>query len=85
MKSEVELRAGIRAKVIQLSRALGKKTTDIKDDDILLEKGLLDSASVLELIVWLEEDNGVELEPGELSLDNFGSISRMASFLAAQH
>ena len=84
MKSEVELRAGIRAKVIQLSRELGKKTTDIKDDDILLEKGLLDSASVLELIVWLEEDNGVELDPGELSLDNFGSISRMASFLAVQ-
>ena len=78
MPSQQELRQAIRAKVIELAGGLGKSTADLSDDDVLLEKGLLDSASVLELLVWLEGWLDIELDPDGLSLDNFGSIQRMA-------
>ena len=81
---KTELRRDIRNKVVELARAMGKKADGIHDDDILLEKGFLDSASVLELLVWLEGETGGELDPDEVSLDNFGSISRMVTFLSAR-
>jgi acyl carrier protein len=84
MKPESELRNAIRAKVVDLARRSGKNASGIADDDMLLEKGLLDSASILELLVSLETQFDVELDPGELSLDNFGSISRMAQFLSSR-
>ena len=37
------------------------------------------------LIVWLEEEAGVELDPGDLSLENFGSVSLMVSYLTERH
>jgi len=84
LKTESELRAKIRSKVVILATALGRNTSALRDDDLLLAQGLLDSAAVLELIVWLEEVAGVELDPGDLSPENFGSISLMGSYLSSR-
>lgn len=84
MATEAEIRATIRTKVVDLARELGKKTPSVGDDDVLLEMGILDSAAVLELLVWIEGHFDLELEQEELSLDNFGSISRMAAMLSAK-
>lgn len=81
MKTEGELKDKIRSKVVKLAAALGRDASGLQDDDILLARGWLDSAAVLELIVWLEEEAGVELDPGDLSLENFGSVSLMVSYL----
>jgi len=83
MASEAILKQEIRAKVVELARALGRKADRITDDDTLLAMGILDSTAVLELLVWIEGHLDIELDPGELSLDNFGSINLMAAHLAA--
>ena len=82
MPTEAELKQSIRARVGKLAAALGRNASAIADDDTLLEKGYLDSASVLELLVGLETELDIELDQDELSLDNFGSIDRMAEFLS---
>ncbi|MDB4916796.1 MAG: acyl carrier protein [Gemmatimonadetes bacterium] len=84
MPSEAELKNTIRARVVELASRLGKKAGGISDDAILLETGLLDSASVLELLVWLESQLDIEFDQDELSLDNFGSITKMAEFLTTR-
>jgi acyl carrier protein len=84
MATEAAVRETIRAKVVQLARELGKRPVTVGDEDILLEMGILDSAAVLELLVWIEGQFDLELDPDELSLDNFGSISRMAAMLTAR-
>jgi acyl carrier protein len=84
MATDADVRATIRAKVVALARELGKKSVTVGDDDVLLEMGILDSAAVLELLVWIEGQFDLELEQDELSLDNFGSISRMAAMLSAR-
>ena len=84
MQSQTELKVTIRAKVLELAGRLGGDVSRMSDDDILLKRGFLDSASVFELLVWLETQFDVELDFDTLSLDNFGSVTRMAEFIAAK-
>jgi acyl carrier protein len=51
------------------------------DDDSLLEKGILDSTGVLELIEFLEEHFGIEVAETETLSDNLGSISGLTRFV----
>ena len=51
------------------------------DDDSLLEKGILDSTGVLELIEFLEDQFGIEVSDTETVPDNLGSISGLTRFV----
>lgn len=79
-----ELQQSIRTKIIQLGQARGLKIANLDNDVLLLEAGLLDSASVLEMIVWLETKLDIEIDLGALTIENFGSVNRMVEFLGLQ-
>ena len=51
------------------------------DDDSLLEKGILDSTGVLELIEFMEEQFGIEVSDTETVPANLGSISGLTRFV----
>lgn len=53
----------------------------IGDDDSLVDSGIVDSTGVLELIVFLEEEFGIEVADGEVVSENLGSIARAAAFV----
>jgi D-alanine--poly(phosphoribitol) ligase subunit 2 len=74
----------IRAKVQALAKDLGKDGSKVGDDDILPQTGVLDSAAIIELIVWVETEFGIDIDQEALSLDNFGSIRRMTDYIDAQ-
>ena len=74
----------IRTKVQELATQLGRNAGGISDADILPETGVLDSAAIIELIVWVEGEFGVDIDQEELSLDTFGSIQRMTAFIDAR-
>ena len=71
----------IRTKVQELAKDLGRNASGVSDDDILPETGVLDSAAIIELIVWVETEFGIDIDQGELSLENFGSIRRMTEYI----
>ena len=54
---------------------LGLSLTDVNLNTSLLEQGILDSISFLELIVVLESNFGVELDISELDPSDFTSIN----------
>lgn len=74
----------IRRQVQEIAKGLGKNARTLTDDEILPQTGLLDSAAILELILWVETEFGLDIDQQELSLDNFGSIRRMATFIDAR-
>jgi len=78
------VKAAIRAKVIDLAKALGMDASEIGDDDIIPATGLLDSASILELVVWYEQTYDFPLRQDEINIDNLGSIDAMTEFLLAR-
>lgn len=51
-------------------------------DTDLLEEGLLDSLSFVDLLLCLEQEFGTVITLEDLELDNFRSVARIAEFVA---
>ena len=47
----------------------------------LLEDEIVDSVAMMELIVWLEENFKVSIDPDDLTPENFASINSMVAYL----
>jgi acyl carrier protein len=53
----------------------------IRDEDSLLEKGVIDSTGVLELVAFIEDKYGFRVEDEELVPENLDSIRQIAEFI----
>ena len=51
------------------------------DGDSFLEKGILDSTGVLELVSHLETQFGIRVESDEITPDNLDSLDKLADFV----
>jgi len=52
------------------------------DDDSFLEKGILDSTGILEVIHFLEDEFGIQVKDEEMIPENLDSVKRIAAFVA---
>lgn len=71
----------IHDKVVELARARGVRAAGFQDDEIIPETGLLDSAGIMELIVWYETRFGLEIDQVDLTVENFGTVNAMVEYL----
>lgn len=78
------LKAAIRAKVLELAKALNIDASGLTDADIIPATGYLDSTAILELVVWFEQTYNFPLKQDEINIDNLGSIDAMADFLLSR-
>ncbi len=53
----------------------------LRDEDSLLERGIVDSTGVLEVVSFLEGELGVEVADEDVVPDNFGSIAALAAYV----
>ncbi len=53
----------------------------IADDDSFLEKGIIDSTGILELVGFIEETFSVKVEDEDLVPENMDSINRLGEFI----
>jgi acyl carrier protein len=51
------------------------------DEDSLLEKGIIDSTGVLELVAFLEETYQLKIEDEELIPENLDSVKNISEFI----
>ncbi len=54
----------------------------IRNEDSLLEAGIIDSTGILELIHHLEEHYGIKVDDDELVPENLDTIANICAFLA---
>lgn len=54
------------------------------DDEDLIEAGVIDSTSVLELIEFLESHFGIEVTDAETVPENLASVSALTRFVASK-
>jgi acyl carrier protein len=52
------------------------------DDDSFLQKGLIDSTGILEVISFIEEKFGISVDDDELVPENLDSIRSLTDFIA---
>jgi acyl carrier protein len=75
---------GVRTKIreyIQDRFMIGKSLNTLGDSDQLLEKGILDSTGVLELVGFIEENFPFSVEDEELLPDNLGSVDNIVRYV----
>ena len=54
---------------------------DLREEDSLLERGIIDSTGVLELVAFIEEKYGITVEDDELIPENLDTIRDIAEFI----
>jgi acyl carrier protein len=54
----------------------------LEDNASLLDKGIIDSTGVLEVIFFIEETFGIAVEDSEMLPENLDSIERISNFVA---
>jgi acyl carrier protein len=54
---------------------------DLSPDHPLLEEAVIDSTGILDLVSWLEETFGVEVQDDEIVPENFETIRSIVTFL----
>ncbi|MGQ9872611.1 acyl carrier protein [Leptodesmis sp.] len=51
------------------------------DSDSFLENGVIDSMNVIELVLFLEQQFGIQVADHEIVPDHFDSIEKLADFV----
>lgn len=62
----------------------GKPYKGFADDDSFLERGIIDSTAVMELVAFLEERYRIKLQDQDLIPDNLDSINGLARFVESR-
>jgi acyl carrier protein len=57
------------------------RDNDLGDDDSLLDRGILDSTGVLELVAHLEKTYAIKIQNDELLPENLDSIDAIVKYL----
>jgi acyl carrier protein len=60
----------------------GQGADGLSNTDSFLERGLVDSTGILELVAFLEERFGIRVLDNELVPENLDSVDRSAAFVA---
>jgi acyl carrier protein len=55
--------------------------TSLQNDDSFLDKGIIDSTGILELVFFIEQTFGVKIHDDELMPDNLDSVSKIGRFV----
>ena len=73
-------RRDIREKIVGLARGRGAPG-NVTDDELIHETGLLDSAAIMELVMWLETQFDISIDQADLTIENLGSVNAMVDYL----
>ena len=71
----------IRNRIIEMAGRRRIDARGLKDSDVIPESGVLDSAGIMELVIWFEMTFNVSVDQADLTLENFGTIDAMGSYL----
>ena len=53
----------------------------LSDDESFLDRGIIDSTGVLELVMFLEEEFGVSVDDADLTPESLDSVRSVGAFL----
>ena len=62
----------------------GSRGATLDDNDSFLEKGIIDSTGILELVAFIEDEFKIQVRDEELVPDNFDSVSKLAGYVTTK-
>ncbi|HQA68729.1 MAG TPA: acyl carrier protein [Aggregatilineales bacterium] len=75
--------ASIRARLCEYltTDILRDPSYPLGDDEPLISSGLVDSFSLVDIALWVEQQFGVHLDNSELNADNFDTVAELAAYV----
>ena len=70
-------------KMVNAQVSLDPSVEIVADTDLLLT-GLVDSLGVVQIVGWIEDELGIEVDPLDVVLENFQTVERMAAYIDRQ-
>lgn len=83
MSQETEIRAKIRG-YLDENFLYMRPDFILADDDRLLERGVVDSMGIVEMLTFIEEQFGVKAADDEISEANLGTVNAIVRFVATK-
>lgn len=56
-------------------------THEIELETDLLLTGLVDSLGVVQIVGWIEDELGIDVDPLDVVLDNFQTVAQMVAYI----
>ena len=57
------------------------QTSKLKDDDDIFALGFVNSLFAMQLVTWVENEFGVQIEDEDLDVENFNSITAISGLI----
>jgi len=76
----VSIEATIRDYITQ-NLLFSEDTVTYEDDSSFLEKGIIDSLGVTELVTYVSSNWGIAVSPEDVIPENFDSVRRVADYI----
>lgn len=57
----------------------------LNDDDSFMELGIIDSTGILEVISFLEEEFGIQVEDDEMIPENLDSVDNIVAYMSKKN
>ena len=75
----MEINSTIRNFIIE--NFLFEEDESLKEDTSFLENGIIDSTGILELVMFIEETYGINVDDDEIVPENLDSISNITKYI----
>lgn len=77
-----ELNAALRT--FLLNEILKDPGYPLEDDEALISSGLIDSFSLVDVALWVENAYGVRIEDNQLNADTFDTVAELTAHIQAR-
>jgi acyl carrier protein len=81
LKSKGRLQVDEAIRKFLVTHRANPGAAEIQDEESLLEQGVIDSATMMDLITFLESHFNIRIDDDELTPENFDSVTAIAAFV----
>lgn len=74
------IRNSVRSYILE-NLMFSSDASQLPDDVSLLDRGIIDSTGVLEIVMFLEEEFSLKVHDKDLLPENFDSVGKIAAFV----
>ncbi|NTV99696.1 MAG: acyl carrier protein [Oscillochloris sp.] len=76
----MEIKERIHAFIVD-NCLFGDTSIELNEDTALLDSGIIDSTGVIELVLFVSEEFGIEVPAEDMLPENFNSINRLTNYI----
>lgn len=79
----MDVKARVRDYILE-NLMFSSDPSELADDVSLLDRGVIDSTGVLEVVLFLEESFGLQVKASQMLPQNFDSVDNIVAFVQRQ-